>query len=158
MWDWKVYTIVGKGHHQANVTLAERKSRLSLQRKVDRRTVELGSEAMIVMLQSIADLTHTIIRDNGNGFGEHERTTHDLAADFFLAHLYTAWECGANENMYELIRKYFPKERMFFSIMNKELELIMVNPITVQENSSFLCHLSKYSLSIVMHFGFESKI
>jgi IS30 family transposase len=124
--DWEVDTIIGKGHHQAIVTLTERKSRLALLRKVDRRTAELVGDAVIDLLQPLADHLHTITGDNGKEFAEHERIAHHLGADFFFAHPYAAWERGANENMNGLVRQYIPKNRKLTSVTNGELELIMI--------------------------------
>ncbi len=123
--DWEVDTLVGKGHHQAVVTLTERKSRLALLRKVDRRTAELVSEAVIGLLHPVADRTHTITGDNGKEFAEHERIAHDLEIEFFFAHPYAAWERGANENMNGLVRQYIPKNRELSSVTENELEQIM---------------------------------
>jgi IS30 family transposase len=124
--DWEVDTIVGKGHHQAVVTLTERKSRLALLRKVDRRTAALVSEAVIDLLHPIADRTHTITGDNGKEFAAHERMAQDLGIDFFFAHPYAAWERGANENMNGLVRQYIPKNRALTSVTENELEQIMI--------------------------------
>ena len=123
--DWEVDTIVGKGHHQAIVTLTERKSRLALLRKVERRTAELVSDAMIELLYPIADGTHTITADNGKEFADHQRIAQELGIDFFFAHPYAAWERGANENMNGLVRQYIPKNRALNSVTNDELEMIM---------------------------------
>ena len=123
--DWEVDTIVGKGHQQAIVTLTERKSRLALLRKVDRRTAELVSNAMIELLQPVAERVHTITGDNGKEFAEHERITQELCTDFFFAHPYDAWERGANENMNGLVRQYIPKNRELISVTNDELDKIM---------------------------------
>ena len=123
--DWEVDTIVGKGHRQAIVTLTERKSRLALLQKVDRRTAEMVSDAMIDLLRPIADRVHTITGDNGKEFAEHERIAHDLCTDFFFAHPYAAWERGANENMNGLVRQYIPKNRELNSVTKDDLELIM---------------------------------
>ena len=123
--DWDVDTIVGKGHQQAIVTLTERKSRLALLRKVDRRTAELVSNAMIELLQPVAERVHTITGDNGKEFAEHERITKELCTDFFFAHPYAAWERGANENMNGLVRQYIPKNRELISVTNDELDKIM---------------------------------
>ena len=124
--DWEVDTIVGKWHHQAIVTLTERKSRLALLRKVDRRTAELVSEAVIDLLHPIADRTHTITGDNGKEFAEHQHIAQDLDVDFFFAHPYAAWERGANENMNGLVRQYIPKNRELTSVTDNELEQIMI--------------------------------
>jgi IS30 family transposase len=123
--DWEVDTIVGKGHHQAIVTLTERKSRFALLRKVERRTANQVCDALVDLLQPIADRVHTITADNGKEFAEHEKVSQELKADFFFAHPYAAWERGTNENMNGLIRQYIPKKRKFTSVNETEVELIM---------------------------------
>ena len=124
--DWEVDTLVGKGHHQAIVTLTERTSRLALLRKVDRRTAELVSETVIDLLHPVADRTHTITADNGKEFAEHERIAQDLGLDFFFAHPYAAWERGANENMNGLVLQYIPKNRELTSVTENEMVQIMI--------------------------------
>jgi IS30 family transposase len=123
--DWEVDTIVGKGHHQAVVTLTERKSRLALLRKVKHRTAALVSEAVLDLLHPVAERTHTITGDNGKEFADHERIAEDLDVDFFFAHPYAAWERGANENMNGLVRQYIPKNRPLTSVTQAELVQIM---------------------------------
>lgn len=123
--DWEVDTMVGQGHHQAIVTLTERKSRFALLRKVEQRTADLVCNAMIELLQPIVDCVHTITSDNGKEFAEHEKVSQKLNVDFFFAHPYAAWERGTNENMNGLIRQYVPKKRKFTSVSETEVELIM---------------------------------
>ena len=122
--DWEVDTIVGKGHRQAIVSLTERKSRLVLLRKVERRTADLVSDAVIDLLQPISERLHTITGDNGKEFAEHERISRELKIDFFFAHPFAAWERGTNENMNGLVRQYIPKQREFASITEQELLFI----------------------------------
>jgi len=122
--DWEVDTIVGKGHRQAIVSLTERKSRLVLLRKVDRRTADLVSGAVIDLLQPFGEHLHTITGDNGKEFAEHERISRKLNTDFFFAHPFAAWERGTNENMNGLVRQYIPKRRQFDTISEHELLFI----------------------------------
>jgi IS30 family transposase len=122
--DWEVDTIVGKGHRQAIVSLTERKSRLVLLRKVERRTADLVSDAVIDLLQPISESLHTITADNGKEFAEHERISRELQIDFFFAHPFAAWERGTNENMNGLVRQYIPKKCEFGSITDSELLFI----------------------------------
>jgi IS30 family transposase len=122
--DWEVDTIVGKGHRQAIVSLTERKSRLVLLQKVERRTADLVSDAVIGLLQPITEHSHTITGDNGKEFAEHERISHALNTDFFFAHPFAAWERGTNENMNGLVRQYIPKRREFDTISEHELSFI----------------------------------
>lgn len=123
--DWEVDTIIGKGHHQAIVTLTERKSRFALLRKVEQRTADQVSRAMIDLLKPVSDRVHTLTADNGKEFAEHERIARELKVDFFFAHPYAAWERGSNENMNGLIRQYIPKNCDFTSIGEIEVELVM---------------------------------
>ncbi len=123
--DWEVDTIVGKGHQQAIVTLIERKSRFAMLRKVERRTADQVGNALIDLLQPIADRLHTITADNGKEFAEHENVMKELKADFFFAYPYTTWERGTNENMNGLVRQYIPKKRNLAAFKETEVELIM---------------------------------
>ena len=45
--DWEVDTIIGKGHRHAIVSLTERKSRLALLRKVERKTAQAVADAAV---------------------------------------------------------------------------------------------------------------
>jgi len=123
--DWEADTIVGKGHRQAIVSLTERKSRLVLLQKVDRRTADLVRDAMIGLLQPFTEHLHTITADNGKEFAEHECISSALKTDFFFAHPFAAWERGTNENMNGLIRQYIPKGRQFDTITDNDLLFII---------------------------------
>ena len=84
--DWEVDTIIGKGHRHAIVSLTERKSRLALLRKVERKTAQVVADAVIELLKSLPIRTHTITADNGKEFADHERIARDLRADVYFAH------------------------------------------------------------------------
>jgi IS30 family transposase len=123
--DWEVDTIIGKGHRHAIVSLADRKSRLALLKKVDRKTAEAVADAVIELLQPHVERTHTITADNGKEFADHERMAKDLQAEVFFAHAYSSWERATNENTNGLIRQYFPKKRSFASIDQREIDFVM---------------------------------
>jgi len=123
--DWEVDTIIGKGHRHAIVSLADRKSRLALLKKVDRKTAEAVANAVIELLQPHVERTHTITADNGKEFADHERMAKDLQAEVFFAHAYSSWERATNENTNGLIRQYFPKKRSFASIDQREIDFVM---------------------------------
>jgi len=123
--DWEVDTKIGKRHHQAIVTLTERKSRFGLLCKADKRTADQVSDAVIGLLRPVADRLHTLTADNGKEFAEHEKIAQDLQVHFFFAHPYAAWERGTNENMNGLIRQYIPKSCDLTSIIDPDLVEIM---------------------------------
>lgn len=123
--DWEADTIIGKAHHQALVSLTERKSKLILLAKVERKTEALVKSAMVDLLKPLADKVHTITSDNGKEFAAHQEIAKAIGADFYFAHPYASWERGVNENSNGLVRQYFPKGSDFSAITQAEIDLVM---------------------------------
>lgn len=107
--DWEVDTVLGKHGTGALVTLAERKSRLYLVRRVDAKRAADVRDAIIEMLTPYADHVHTITADNGSEFVEHKAIAEALKTEFYFAHPYSSWERGLNENFNGLLRQFIPK-------------------------------------------------
>jgi len=123
--DWEADTIIGKGHCQAIVSLTERKSRLTLIKKVIRKTAEEVRDAVLSLLGPIAHAVHTITSDNGTEFAAHKTIADKLTAAFYFAHPYHAWERGTNENTNGLVRQYFPKGHDFKTITDEQINFVM---------------------------------
>ena len=123
--DWELDTIIGKGHKQAIVSLTERKARLTLIAKVERKTADQVATTIIRLLKPLAQKVHTLTADNGKEFAQHKTIAASLNADFYFAHPYASWERGTNENMNGLIRQYFPKHRDFRTITDEEIQQAM---------------------------------
>ena len=123
--DWELDTIIGKAHKQAIVSLTERKSRLTLIHKVERKTADNVANAIIHLLSPIARRVHTMTSDNGKEFARHETIAKALKAKFYFAHPYASWERGLNENTNGLIRQYFPKNCDFTMITEKQIKYVM---------------------------------
>lgn len=70
--DWEADTIIGKNHCQAIVSIIERKSGMTLIRKVERKTAEAVSVAIISLLRPLKKKIHTITSDNGKEFAMHQ--------------------------------------------------------------------------------------
>lgn len=123
--DWELDTIIGKHHKQAIVSLTERKSRFTLIRKVTRKTSDCVTQAILHLLEPIADKVLTLTADNGREFAGHEVVSKRLNAQFYFADPYASWQRGLNENTNGLIRQYFPKNCEFESITHHELKKVM---------------------------------
>ena len=123
--DWEADTVIGKNHRQAIVSIVERKTGFTLIRKVERKTAQAVSQAMIGLLKPHRKKVHTITSDNGKEFAGHEEIANKLKADFYFAHPYSSWERGTNENTNGLIRQYFPKNRDFTTITQQEIDMAM---------------------------------
>ena len=107
--DWEVDTVLGKHGTGALVTLAERKSRMYLVKRVDSKRAIDVRDAVIEMLKPYAAQVHTITADNDSEFVEHEKISEALGVEFYFAHPYSSWERGLNENFNGLLRQYIPK-------------------------------------------------
>lgn len=123
--DWELDTIIGKGHKQAIVSLAERKSRLALIAKVEQKTADQVAKEIIRLLKPYVDTVHTLTSDNGKEFAQHKSIAKALDAEFYFAHPYSSWERGSNENMNGLIRQYFPKDRYFNTVDDVDIQIVM---------------------------------
>ena len=107
------------------MSIVERKTGLTLIHKVERKTAQAVGQAMIDLLKPYRKRVHTITSDNGREFAGHEGIAEALKADFYFAHPYSSWGRGTNENTNGLIRQYFPKNRDFTTITQKETDHAM---------------------------------
>ena len=92
--------------------------------KVDYRTADEVSKAIIDLLQPFSDHVLTITADNGKEFAEHQLIARTLKTDFYFAHPFAAWERGANENMNGLVRQYVPISHDLSSLSHTYLHWI----------------------------------
>jgi transposase, IS30 family len=86
------------------------------------------TEATITPLRPYLDKTLTTTADKGKEFAEHEKIKTAFNADVYLAHPYSSWERGLNENTNGLIRQCFTKGSSFETITNKDVDEIKVKP------------------------------
>ena len=70
--DWELDTIIGKGHKLAIVSLTERKARLTLIAKVERKTADQVATTIVRLLKPHAKKVHTLNADNGKEFAKHK--------------------------------------------------------------------------------------
>lgn len=123
--DWEVDTIVGQYRHKALVSLSERKTRLTLIRKIPNSTGAAAAKAIIGALGPLANQVHTITADNGKEFAKHQKIARKLKAQFYFAHPYASWERGLNENTNGLIRQYFPKGTDLTTVTPQKVRAVM---------------------------------
>lgn len=120
--DWEVDTVIGKGQQGAIVTLVERVTKTTLAAKVESRSAEEVTEAMIMLLAPYAKVLHSITADNGKEFAYHEKITEVFGVPFYFAHPYCSWERGLNENTNGLLRQYFPKKMDFRKVTQDDVD------------------------------------
>jgi IS30 family transposase len=123
--DWEVDTVTGKNSKGYLITAVERKSKLTLIKRVTDKQSDRMANAIVNLLRPYKDRILTITLDNGLEFTRHKRISKNLKADIYFAHPYHSWERGLNENTNGLIRQYFPKKMDFRKIDNNSIDLVM---------------------------------
>jgi len=123
--DWEADTIIGARHKGAILSCTERKSKLTLLRKLETKGALEVKRNCIELLSPCAEQVHTITVDNGKEFCEHKAIAHALQTRIYFAHPYASWERGLNENTNGLIRQYFPKKFDFAKISHEEVQHVV---------------------------------
>lgn len=86
--DMEIDTMVGKGRHQAIITIVDRRSKLLRMRKVVRKTAPVVAQ---VICEELMDLTvHTLTSDNGREFAHFSSIAKELGAEFYFCHPYAS--------------------------------------------------------------------
>lgn len=120
--DWEIDTITGKNTKGYLITVVERKSKLTMIKRVPDKQSDEMAKAIIQLLRPYKDSVLTITADNGKEFTRHKKISKGLKADIYFAHPYHAWERGLNENTNGLLRQYFPKKLDFRVIDDKSIQ------------------------------------
>jgi IS30 family transposase len=104
--DWEADTVTGRLGGSVLVTLAVRKSRLSLIGLAPDKSAQSVKEVKLKVLTSLAERIHTLTYDNGKEFAYHLEVAERLNAKGYFAHPYHSSEHRLNKNTTGLIRQY----------------------------------------------------
>lgn len=122
---WEGDTLLSRKSKAALHTLVERKSRLLVLSKLDRKSAAETSKMIIRRLGKLpAKGRRTLTLDNGTENAKHEKVTAKLGMKCYFARPYASWQRGTNENMNGLVRWYLPKGTDFSKIDKEHLRLI----------------------------------
>lgn len=114
---WEGDSLVSRKSAEALNTLVERKSRLVFITRLQRKTAEETSAAVIERLGGLPEKARrTLTLDNGTENAGHEKITEVVAMKCYFARPYASWQRGTNENTNGLIRWYLPKGTDFSKI------------------------------------------
>lgn len=122
--DWEGDTIIGARHQGAIVSHVDRCSKFTLLKKVENKTAELVTQAIIEKLGQSPLPVLTITYDNGKEFSDHSKISEALNTDCYFAKPYHSWERGLNEHTNGLVRQYLPKSTDFTKVSDQTVQLI----------------------------------
>lgn len=120
--DWELDTVIGAGHTGAVVTAVDRHSKFVVMEKVETKSAEAVTAALLNQLAPHKDKALTATADNGKEFAAHARLTEQLGVAVYFAKPYHSWERGLNEHTNGLLRQYLPKARKFDTLTQAELD------------------------------------
>lgn len=103
-------------------SLTERKSRLLLLTKLERKVASETKRAVIARLGSLPPrMRKTLTLDNGTENTLHEEITKETGAKCYFARPYASWQRGTNEQTNGLVRIYLPRGTDFRNISEDEI-------------------------------------
>ena len=108
---WEADTVAGQTGKACLVTLVDRKSRLLLIGKSEKKASKPVVDQMIKLLQGVdSNFCKTITPDRGKEFSQHARLTEELNnTQIYFPDPHAPWQRGSNENTNGLLREYSPK-------------------------------------------------
>lgn len=158
--NWEIDTVVPKKKKEepALVTITERKTRMEIILKIERKNANLVNRSLEKLLSSIKtpkEIFKSITSDNGLEFASLTKLEKNLVSDIYYCHPNNPQERGSNEKHNSLIRRFLPKgkslldyeENHYLKIMNwmNNLPRKILNYRTPLE--AFVEELNKLELS-----------
>src|SRR5450756_2184168 len=110
------------------MTLADRKARLLVGKKLDDPRAETLKESICDNLKAL--LCHTLTVDNGKEFAAHKAIAVESKVPVYFAHPHSPWQRPTNENTNGLLRQFSPKHTSFLTVT-----LVHLNYATRQLNN-----------------------
>lgn len=160
---WERDCVLGRRGGAALLTFVDRKSRLSLIRKVSGVNVAAVEPATINALGRFRNVNKTVTNDNGIEFQRDEDFQERLGLPIYFTEPSSPWQRGSVENLNGLVRQYVPKHSDIDSIDSSlvgAIELTLnfrprktLNYLTPYE--AFFGEKLNLSEGKSMHFGLE---
>jgi IS30 family transposase len=119
---WEGDSLVSGKSLAALNSLVERKSRFLMLTRIDRKTAEQTTDAVVRRLQGLPEKARrTLTLDNGTENAGHEKITGAIGTQCYFADPYASWQRGSNEQVNGMIRRYFPKGTDFSKITDEQV-------------------------------------
>ena len=119
---WEGDSLVSRKSLVALNSLVERKSRLLMLTRLDRKTAQQTTEAVVQRLGALPEKARqSLTLDNGTENSGHEEITDTIGTQCYFADPYASWQRGANEQVNGMVRRYFPKGTDFSKITDEQV-------------------------------------
>ena len=110
------------------LTLQERRSRLTLARRLLSKNAELTARAIAAELGGLApQARRTITHDNGGEFAQHETVTGEIGLRAFFCDPHSPWQRGGIENANGLLRRELPRRTSLTDYTDDDIDDVIWN-------------------------------
>ena len=111
----------GKRKGQAVATFVERKSRLTIVKRLNGRDSTSMSKAILELANQLGDNLKALTVDHGKEFANYNLIEEQTGVPLYFAHAYSPHERGSNENCNRVLRRFIPKGQPIDEITDDEL-------------------------------------
>lgn len=110
------------------LTLQERRSRLTLARRLLSKDSELAASAIVAELRGLPPRARrTITHDNGGEFARHETVTAEIGMRAFFCDPHSPWQRGGIENANGLVRRDLPRKTSLGDYTDDDIDDVIWN-------------------------------
>src|SRR5699024_3828128 len=111
----------GKRKGQAVATFVERKSRLTIVKRLNGRDSTSMTKAILELGNQLGDNLKTLTVDHGKEFTNYNLIEEQAGVPLYFAHAYSPHERGSNENRNLVLHRFIPKGQPIDEITDDEL-------------------------------------
>ncbi len=111
----------GKRRGQAVATFVERQSRLTIVKRLESRSSQAMTLAILELAKQLGPKLKTITVDHGKEFANYREVEEQTGINLYFAHAYSPHERGSNENRNRVLRRFIPKGKPIEEISDQEL-------------------------------------
>lgn len=125
---WEGDLMLFRRQRDVLLTLQERRSRLTLARRLLSKDAELTAGAIVAELGGLpAKARRTITHDNGGEFARHETVTKAIAIRAFFCDPHSPWQRGGIENANGLLRRDLPRKTSLGDYTDDDIDDVIWN-------------------------------
>ena len=110
------------------LTLQERRSRLTLARRLQSKDADLAAQAIAAELGGLpATARRTITHDNGGEFARHETVTEAIGLRAYFCDPHSPWQRGGLENANGRLRRELPRKTSLADYTDPDIDDVVWN-------------------------------
>lgn len=111
----------GKRKGQAVATFVERKSRLTIVKRLNGRDSQSMKAAIVESAHQLNGKLKTLTVDHGKEFADYQAIEALNGTQLYFAHAYSPHERGSNENRNRVLRRFIPRGKPIEELSDDEL-------------------------------------